>query len=201
VRYPGGYVKIDLSYLARVPLLEPDVRECALAEPTVSFPVLQLPELVAGKVKALVERRAARDLYDLWRMASRAPDHFGDPLARALAFYAIGASDPFPFVTDPVRSLRRFENPSPEFAEPLYAMLRPEEVPEYGSMLSQVADWLSPLSSPTPNESKHSHLLDANEFRPELLFSAWPDVGKRAFLDPVMAWKVRNLKKRETGEQ
>lgn len=62
IKYPGDYVKIDVSYLARVPLLEPEKRVCTLAEPESRFLVLQLPELVAGKVKAMMERLAALDM-------------------------------------------------------------------------------------------------------------------------------------------
>ena len=48
-----------------------------------SFPVLDRRELVAGKVKALMERTASRDLYDLARMAALNPNAMDDPLLRA----------------------------------------------------------------------------------------------------------------------
>jgi predicted nucleotidyltransferase component of viral defense system len=70
--YGSENIKIDISYLARVPLLAPHIVTCTLADPHVSFPVLDTRELAAGKIKALMERVAARDLYDLraWRTDS-----------------------------------------------------------------------------------------------------------------------------------
>jgi len=47
-------------------------------------------------VKALMERVAGRDLYDLARLWERSPSLLEDPLARALVVRAISSSDPFP---------------------------------------------------------------------------------------------------------
>ena len=200
VKYPGDYVKVDVSYLARVPLLEPEMRTCLLAEPDIRFDVLELPEIAAGKVKAMAERLAARDLFDLYRLATRHPDLLAAPLSRALAVYAFCAADPFPHVRDPLSALDRFHDPSAEFVEPLYAMLRADEVPDYQEMLSAVGDWLRPLSTLTGDEREYMDLLDMQAvYKPELLLSAWPDVLMRARQDPVMAWKVQNLRRRIEG--
>ncbi|MCL4079465.1 nucleotidyl transferase AbiEii/AbiGii toxin family protein [Coriobacteriia bacterium Es71-Z0120] len=200
VKYPGDYVKVDVSYLARVPLLQPELRVCTLSEPHVPFPTLRFPELVAGKVKALLERTAARDLYDLWRIAVRHPFHFVDPLARACAIYAMSASDPFPYTKRPADALARFENPAADLAEPLYAMLRPGDTPEFSEMVSVVRSWLAPLGNTTRAEAEYMRLLeDRAEFRPELLFGEDSETASRALQDPVMAWKVQNLAKRGQG--
>lgn len=200
VKYPGDYVKVDVSYLARVPLLEPELRACSLADPVVEYPTLQLPELVAGKIKALMERRAARDLYDVWRLAMKHPAHFSDPVARACALYAVSASSPFPLVRRPGEVLERFAEPSPELSETLYAMLRPDEKPDFGEMIDEAQSWLAPLNELDPSEAQYFKLLDErSEFRPELLFGQWPEISERALCDPVMRWKVQNLAKREQG--
>ncbi|MHB1018267.1 MAG: nucleotidyl transferase AbiEii/AbiGii toxin family protein [Coriobacteriia bacterium] len=200
IKYPGDYVKADISYLARVPLLKPDSLECDLADPRVTFPVLQLSELVAGKVKALFERVAARDLYDLWRLSERRPGHFDEPLARALALYAVSISNAFPATTAPSVALQRFENPSPAFVDPLYAMLRTGDAPEYGQMLDAVRGWLEPLDSLSPDEAEYVRLLDEeSRCDPRLLFEPWSEVMDRASRDPVMAWKVQNLARRGTA--
>jgi hypothetical protein len=194
IKYPGDYVKADISYLARVPLTEPEVLECRLADPPVVFPVLQLPELIAGKVKAVFERVAARDLYDLWRLSVQRRGHFDDALSRALVLHAIGVSNPFPSMTAPSVALKRFEDPSPAFVEPLYAMLRTDDAPEYERMLDAVRDWMAPLESLSDDEAEYVRLLDGeSRFDPCLLFAPWPEVTARAMRDPVMAWKVQNL--------
>jgi len=96
LQYDDEYLKIDVSYLARVTLLPARSRTCDRADPAVSFAVLDPLELAAGKVKALMERVAGRDLYDLARLWERSPSLLEDPLARALVVRAISSSDPFP---------------------------------------------------------------------------------------------------------
>jgi hypothetical protein len=197
VKYPGNYVKVDVSYLARVALLEPEVRTCEFADPPVTFPVLQRAELVAGKVKAVMERVVARDLFDLFRLSLQMPDLFDDPVARALVFRALCTSDPFPRISSPADALERFHAPPPEFTQPLLALLRSDESPDYGLMLQRVRQWLAPLDSPSASEAEFARLLgDEVVYRPQLLFSEWPDILERALLDPVMAWKLHNLAER-----
>jgi len=225
VKYPGDYIKIDLSYLARIPVLEPRVLSCALAEPGIEFLVLDERELTVGKVKAMMERLVARDLFDLYRLSTRMPGAFGDPLMRALAVRAITTADPFPFVTDPVQSLERcrgvandFAEPltaiflmpsfpalvagvANDFAEPLTAMLRPEDAVDLDQMLDSVGRWLSPLTLLTDIEIEYMRLLDEEAvYAPELILAQWPEVLQRAQFDPVMAWKVKNLAARPGKE-
>lgn len=200
VKYPGDYMKIDLSYLARVPALEPRLLLCALSAPQVAFPVLDERELIAGKVKAMMERLAARDLFDLYRLSHRSPGVFGGPLTRGLALRAISATDSFPFVVDPRLSLERYRTVVADFAEPLTAMLRPEDIIDFDQMLESVGQWLAPLSSLADAEAEYLRRLDEEaEYAPELLLAPWPEALERAKRDPVMAWKVRNLAVRLNG--
>lgn len=200
IKYPGDYVKIDLSYLARVPTLEPRALSCTLSAPQVAFPVLDERELIAGKIKAMMERLAARDLFDLYRLSQRSPSAFGDPITRALAVRAISAADTFPFVVDPRLSLERYRAVVGDFAEPLTAMLRPEDIVDFDPMLESVGHWLAPLSSLTDTEAEYLQRLDEEaEYAPELLLAPWAKALERAKADPVMAWKVRNLAVRLNG--
>ncbi len=160
VKYPGDYVKVDVSYLSRIAMLEPEHRDCEFSDPRVSFPVLQLAELAAGKIKAVMERLAGRDLYDIYRMSLREPGLLDDPLARALAIRAICTSDPFPLLKDPVMALERFRGLEAEIAEPLFAMLRSDDIPDYSRMLEAVGLWLSPLSTPSGPEREFMGLLE-----------------------------------------
>jgi len=200
VKYPGDYVKVDISYLARVPALEPQSLSCSLATPQIVFPVLDERELIAGKIKAMMERLTARDLFDLYRLAQRLPDAFDDPLTRAITVRAISAADPFPFAVDPRKSLQRFRVVTSDFTEPLVAMLRPEDVVDFADILDSVGEWLSPLSTLTDSEAEYFGRLDEHAvYAPELLLASWPEVLERAEADPVMAWKVRNLRVRIDG--
>jgi hypothetical protein len=87
---PYEHVEVDLNFLMRVCLLEPEERVCELGPPSSgpAVKVLALEELMAGKLTALLDRAAPRDLYDTYRFAlSDAP--YDDPrLRRAFVFYA-----------------------------------------------------------------------------------------------------------------
>lgn len=197
LRYDGDSVKIDVTYLSRVALLDPVERACPLCTPAVSFPVLDERELLAGKVKALMERVASRDLFDVARMAASRPGAFDDLLGRRTLLRAVTCADTFPTFRSPVEALDRFAQPSAELVESLAVVVRGDEQPDLGEMCDQVAAFLAPCAELDADESEYFRLLDEEStYRPELLFSAWPDVLERALLDPVMQWKVQNLRKR-----
>jgi hypothetical protein len=197
LQYGAEYLKIDVSYLARVTLLPARSMTCDLADPPVSFAVLDPLELTAGKVKALMERVAARDMYDLARLGQRSPSLLEDPLARALVVRAISSSAPFPQRADPVEALASFDDPPASIVEPLRSVLAAGDEPDFARMRDVVAQLLAPLSRPTPGEAEYLRLLDQEaDYRPELLFASWPDVLEQARRDPVMQWKVLNLAKR-----
>ncbi|MCL6546556.1 MAG: nucleotidyl transferase AbiEii/AbiGii toxin family protein [Bryobacteraceae bacterium] len=71
----GGNLEVDLNYLFRMPLWEPSVTD---SRPVASFqassiPLLDIHELAAGKLAALLARNASRDLYDAHQMLTRFP--------------------------------------------------------------------------------------------------------------------------------
>lgn len=67
-------------------------------------------------------------------------------------------------------------------------------------MLDSVDRWLSPLTSLTESEIEYMRLLDEDAvYAPDLILAQWPDVLRYAQLDPVMAWKVKNLAARVSG--
>ena len=75
----AGMLKVDLNFLDRVPVLPPQARRLQhpFGEdlPPFEVPMLQLPELVASKLVALVRRGLARDLFDVALIANEAePD-------------------------------------------------------------------------------------------------------------------------------
>jgi hypothetical protein len=155
LKYDNDYLKIDVSYLARVTLLPARSLTCDPADPPVSFAVLDPVELAAGKVKALMERVAVRDLYDLARLGERSPALFEDPLARALVVRAISSSDPFAQSTDLVETLDRFDDPPADVVEPLRSVLAADDEPELARLRGIVAQLLAPLSPPTPGEAEY----------------------------------------------
>lgn len=197
LRYDNDSLKVDVNYLARVPLLAALPLTCAFADPPITYPVLDPMELAAGKLKALVARVAARDLFDLSRVAARSPSLLDDPLARALMVRAISMSDPFPLRVDPTAALARFDAMAGDTVDPLRAVLAAGDDPDFAEMQVSVEELLLPLKRLTPDETEYLRLMgEEATYRPELLFEQWPEVLRRARLDPVMEWKVLNLRKR-----
>ena len=197
LKYGATYIKIDLNYLSRVALLEPRRMVCPISMPPVEYMVLDRRELLAGKVRALMGRVASRDLYDLARAGEKTPHLLDDPLARALVVRAISAADSFPAKRDPRDALTRFTEPDDELVESLHTVLAADDQPSFPDMCERVADLLAPCALLSEDEAEYFRLLDEEAtYRPELLLSLWPDVLERAKLDPVIQWKVQNLRKR-----
>ncbi len=63
----GGNLEIDLNYMYRIPLWPLELRDsCSIgATRARGIPVLDLHELAAGKLVALLSRKASRDLFDV----------------------------------------------------------------------------------------------------------------------------------------
>lgn len=93
------FVKIDMDYLNRVPLLPIQHRTPVFPNgSSVSIPLNASIELAAGKVKALLERTVPRDLYDVGSLA-RNPETYstGDgDLDRKIMMFYWSLSAPFP---------------------------------------------------------------------------------------------------------
>ena len=70
----GGNLEVDVNYMLRLPLWTPqhlDSRSVG-AYRAKGIPVIDLHELAAGKLSALLSRRASRDLYDAYELFRRA---------------------------------------------------------------------------------------------------------------------------------
>jgi len=63
----GGNLAVDLNYMYRVPLWPPGTRDSQTlgTVQSLGIPVLDLHELAAGKLVALLSRKASRDLFDV----------------------------------------------------------------------------------------------------------------------------------------
>jgi predicted nucleotidyltransferase component of viral defense system len=199
--YQGGrgrdHVKVDLDYLNRSPLLpaQPEtVRLPGGAE--VTFPVNSEIELFAGKTKALVERVAVRDLYDIVRITQRLPQLFaqGDEvLLRRVILYYLSLSGPFP---RPFRVADRFAGREQEITVALHPMLVTGEEPELGELVDAAEAYLTSVSRPH-DDDEAQYLAEAAraDFAPELLFAGYPETLAATQADPAAAWKMRNLAK------
>jgi predicted nucleotidyltransferase component of viral defense system len=199
--YPSGlgrdHVKVDLDYLNRSPLLPAAPGTVLLpGGAEVTFPVNSEIELFAGKTKALVDRVAVRDLYDIGRIARRLPDLFvqGDEvLFRRIILYYLSVSGPFP---RPFRVADRFAGREQEVTAALHPMLVTGDEPELGELVDAAEAYLARVSEPKDDdEAQYLERAAQADFVPDLLFTDYPDTLAAAHADPAAAWKMRNLGK------
>jgi len=190
-------VKIDTNFLNRSPLLPLQRRTVVLdSGAEVTFPLNSEIELVAGKLKALVERVAVRDLYDTSRIAAIYPDLLtsGDErLYRRIVLYYLAKSEPFPRqfgVAD------RFVGRQKDVADALHPMLLAGEEPHLDEMIESAHALLVRASSPVDaEEAEYLERFSVADFAPELLFADYPATLAAATADPTVAWKLQNLAK------
>lgn len=68
-----GRLELDLNYVYRVPLWETEWRESPVWPKAIKTKVLDIHELAAGKLSALIDREASRDLYDSHQLLTQWP--------------------------------------------------------------------------------------------------------------------------------
>lgn len=195
-----GNIEIDINYMFRLPLWPPT------AKSSVSIGALQVEdlllmdihELAAGKLAALLDRSAARDLYDTVRLLST-PDIDHERLRTALVVYAgMNSHD----LVDAAPNNLKIS--AEEVADRLTPLLRrgevgssPPDVRAYTEiLLAQCKELLEPLLPFRPQEWEFLMLLaEKGEIRSELLTN---DMGlaDRIRQQPMLLWRMHNSRKR-----
>ncbi|MDR1431347.1 MAG: nucleotidyl transferase AbiEii/AbiGii toxin family protein [Propionibacteriaceae bacterium] len=201
LQYQGQHghdqVKIDLDYLNRSPLLLPVTKAVSIsAGAEVSFLLNSDIELFAGKTKALLERVAVRDLYDVGKIASLYPEIVatGDEvLLRRIMLYYLSISAPFP---RPFQVSARFSGCGRDVATALYPMLAVNDRPSLSDMIAAAESFVEQIAKPQDDvETEYLERAARADFAPECLFVGYPETLAAARADPAAAWKMRNLAK------
>jgi hypothetical protein len=203
-RYPsalGGNatLELDINYMARQPLFGTTRMDSVplgdLRAPGVL--VLDIHEIVAGKLVALVDRHAARDLFDARRII--AIDGLDWPRIKAavLAYGACGRRD------WRTLSLARLTGDPREFREKLIICLPRGQF----SVKKDIDAWIQEtvalcqerfafLFDLTPNEKAFlDGILDRGEINPGLL-DVDPGTRERIGAMPMLAWKCQHVRNR-----
>jgi len=208
LRYGHGdqrdLIKVDLIYLNRAPLLDYEQATCGMCSPETSVMTLALPELIAGKTKALFDRLAVRDLYDVYRIQTgglpvslAAGDDELYRLQRRVRIYYASLSMPFPCPIDG-HVVGKFSSRANEVEDELYPVLNVRDRPTLETMMESAARYIGEHVAPKEDEEQEYllRLGESSEYVPRLLFDRWPTVLARAEMSPAAEWKVMNLRKR-----
>jgi predicted nucleotidyltransferase component of viral defense system len=198
LRAPSGFgghfmFEVDLNYIMRVPVWGIQVKEVyPLDEDYVfAFNSVSLEELFAGKINALLDRSAARDLYDVYTLSVSTAKYDATRLRKALILFGLTRKDDFRktnFNTIDQISQRMLQ----EQLSPLQK--RNEEI-ELDHMKSEVKELLAPILQYEENEQQFLDLfIDHGEYEPELLFDD-AEQAQRLKHHPAVLWKLQNHRK------
>jgi predicted nucleotidyltransferase component of viral defense system len=191
---PEERIELDLNFLFRVPIAGTAQGELwqpgELDRPEVRTVGLQ--ELVAGKMLAMVDRSAARDVWDLANLPAPANDVMGQPSFRAW-FIALTAILDHPL---PTYTLSRIKDLVTERAvvEQLTPMLAVDAPPRADDLVKQAWAVLSEFMTLRPNEAAYIASIERGELSPELLFPDDPEAAQRIAEHPAILWKVTNVR-------
>ncbi len=190
-------IEVDLNFLFRVPVGEPEMRELwqpgGLDRPRLR--VVSLHEIGVGKLLALLDRTAARDAWDAARLPLLGPSVLLDPSFRARLITLSAILDhPLESYTR-VRLFERITHRSVE--ELLVPMLMEGEAPRAEVLADQAWRVIEPLLDLDPAEREFTLAIQKGEVRMDLLFANDPTEAERMAGHPAIQWKLLNARKRK----
>ena len=188
-------IEIDLNFLFRVPLAGTNTLELwqpgDLDRPRVK--VVSLDELAAGKMLALLDRGAVRDVWDVGRLSISHGDAIKSPPFRA-RFIALSAilNEPLPSYTARRLQERVTER---EIAEQLMPLLSTGKPPRAKEIIGKAWKAIKPFFSLKPAERKYLAGMERGEIRTELIFPSDREQARFFAEHPALQWKIFNIRK------
>ena len=196
----GGVIQVDINYLYRLPLDGIEYRTLwqpgELDRPRVA--VVGLPELLVGKLLALLDRGSPRDAWDVTGLSGAAAETLATPRFRQL-FIALAATLDRPLSTYlRVRLDGRLADPL--VADQLTPMLAIDEPPDARALAEHAWDAVAGFLTPTPHEAEYSAAIEQGDLRLELLFPDQPSEAARLAGHPALQWKLANIRRKPPGK-
>lgn len=194
----GATLEIDVSYMARQPLFgAARMDSVPLAEMRASnVLVLDLHEIVAGKLVALIDRHAARDLFDARRILSIDGLDWSQIKAAVLAIGACGRRDWRTMSVDAIKGDPRELRQKLAICLPRDRFAGKEDVDAWiEETVALCRERFAFLFNLTANEREFlDSVLDRGEIKPDLLDVA-PEIRARIGAMPMLAWKCQHIRK------
>ena len=183
-------IKIEINYSMRDHVFEPIDKEVNIPSLSVLFQVRTLAnaELFGCKIKALIERTATRDLYDVYTMLKQGifSDSEQQILRKTVLFYlAVGGN------TLPLNAYRFDAVDNLNFNQikrKLIPVLKKSDKFDFEAAKSEVKEYLSELMILTDKERQFVEKFNQGIYHPELLFDE-PEIVDRIKNHPMAIWK------------
>ena len=187
-------IKIEINYMMRTHILEPLTRKTSVPFiEEVDVYALSPLELFSSKIKALIERAAPRDMYDVNRMIKQKifKDDQMDMLRKIVVFYlAVGGKNK----PEKEYSFERIQNIKfPQIRSYLIPVLKKTEKFDFEEAKANVVSFLSKLLSLGEAEKNFIDSFNQGEYKPELLFDDG-QIIERIKDHPMALWKINEVK-------
>lgn len=188
-------LKVEINYSLRnhiLPIVEKKVNIDFLQFDS-KVKTLSTLELFGSKIKALIERTAPRDLYDIYNMLRNNiihPDEM-DKLRKIILFYlAVGGSDKLlnNYSFESIDNLK-----FAQIRSSLLPVLKKSERFDFELAKVEVKEFLMKLTIFTEEEKSFIENFNSNVYQPELLFKD-TEIVERIKNHPMAIWKIRNNK-------
>lgn len=192
---PTDRIEVDLNYLFRLPIAEPKIRDIwqpgGLDRPQVR--VVNLSELIIGKLLAFLDRGAVRDAWDIGRLPDIAEDELQSPLFRA-RFIAMAATLDHPLMS--YKSKRMDQRLTErEITEELVPLLTAGDADDVNAILERTRQVIEPFFSLSEVEEKYIEAITGGELSLSLLFPQHKEEAEHLARHPALLWKMANVKR------
>lgn len=185
-------IKVEINYSMRCHLLPMEVKPIKLRGfENVKVRTLALVELYASKIKALLERGAARDLFDVHNMiqCQVISEDQKSLLRKGVVFYSAVGGNAKPTGTYSLQSVERLQ--FKQIRATLLPVLKKGTFYDLESVKQEVHDYLQDLMQLSDNERLFIERFANNEYQPELLFED-KEIVKRIANHPMALWKIQD---------
>lgn len=184
-------IKIEINYSMRCHILKPLVRTTSVPFlPTVNIKTLAPLELFGSKIKALVERAACRDLYDVSNMIDLSVFSDNDlPLLRKIiVFYLMVGGNGIKSHNIPLQKISDIN--FRQIRASLIPVLRKSERFNFEDSKQKVIRFLSELLVLSDEELSFIDSFNQGIYRPDVLFQSY-EIISRIQNHPMAIWKTK----------
>jgi len=187
-------IEVDLNFLFRMPLAGTAI--CELWHPgeldRPKVPVVSLAEILVGKMLALLDRGAARDVWDVANFPSQAAKVLRAPLFRSW-FIAMSTILDHPLATYTRERLKARINDR-VVAEQLRPMIAENLLSDSNSLVEKAWAVVGKFLALEPNEETFMSAVQNGELLTELIFPGASEEARRIASHPAIQWKIKNVR-------
>jgi predicted nucleotidyltransferase component of viral defense system len=191
----GGNLEVDLNFMFRVPLWPITLWDAKVGSYSATrIPVLDLHELAAGKLAALLARQASRDLFDAHQLLTRKDL---DQKKLRLGFVIYGAMNRKDWRTVTVEDVGYDPHELENQLTPVVrsGFLAKQKAGDWAAaMIAECRDRLGAVLPLSADEIAFlDRILDHGEIQPELLTTD-DEIAGRIRTHPLLQWKAVNVR-------